>query len=64
MTIGEARAAVESYRASLKEKAGQMVAFSDEGPVGMQAIEAVLAALETVERRVTELERRPPGGLA
>jgi len=60
MTIEELKAKVKSYRASLEEKSGKICHFSETGPVGMSLIHAIVAALETMDQRLTKLEGQLP----
>ena len=61
MTVHEMKVTVEAYREGLKERAGGVVTSSENGPIGMEPIDAILAALEALEQRVEELEQRPEG---
>jgi hypothetical protein len=56
MTIDELKSALSDYREKLKGKAGKVVTSSQNGPIGMQLIDAIVDALETLEKRVEKLE--------
>ena len=58
MTVDELKAKVESYRQSLKGKSGKLIMSSAGGPVGIGIIDAIVAAIEALEKRVQEVERR------
>jgi hypothetical protein len=57
MTIDGLKAKVEAYREILaKEKNGKGVVFSESGPVGMSLVDAIVQALEALEKRVKAVE--------
>lgn len=58
MTTAELKASVESYKKRLEEKSGKGVIFSEAGPANMGVIDALVAAIESLEARVAELESR------
>ena len=59
MNINELKSKVEKYRSDLEEKSGKACIFSETGPVGMSLIDALVAALESQELRIAELENGP-----
>jgi hypothetical protein len=67
MKLKEAKAKIEAKRASLREKSGHMVASSENGPIGIDMIDALLVVIEDQQKRIEELEKRPitrPGQLS
>jgi|SoimicMinimDraft_9_1059737.scaffolds.fasta_scaffold974378_1 hypothetical protein len=58
MKIEELRSKVEKYRARLKEKAGTMCMFTEDGPIGLSVIDELIEALESQQRRIDALERK------
>ena len=58
MKIKELRSTVEKYRVRLKEKAGSMCMFTDDGPIGLSVIDDLVEALESQERRIDALEMK------
>jgi hypothetical protein len=58
MTVQELKNAVAAYRQDLKKKYGKMVTSSESGPVGVNLFDSVVAVLETLQKRIEELERR------
>jgi len=58
MNLHQLKAAVERYRAGLKERDGKMCFFSETGPVGMSLIDALVSALEAQQQRIEALEAR------
>jgi hypothetical protein len=58
MTVDELKAKVESYREGLKEKVGHPIVFAMSGPVGMSVIDAIVDTLETMEKRIKELDAK------
>ena len=49
---------MEKYRARLKEKAGTMCMFTEDGPIGLSVIDDLIEALESQQRRIDALERK------
>ncbi len=49
---------MEKCRVRLKEKAGSMCMFTDDGPIGLSVIDDLVEALESQERRIDALERK------
>ncbi len=58
MTTEELKVKVESYRHDLKAKSGSTCLCSEEGPVGMSLIDAIIATLEAQQTRIQELEQK------
>ena len=58
MSLKEAKAAVKEHRDKLKAKRGKVCTFGKNGPVGMQVIDSILAAIEDQERRIQALEEK------
>lgn len=56
MTIEEMKSKVEEHRDGCKKSAGAMVQFSVTGPAGMAVIDVLVQAIESLEKRVAELE--------
>ena len=56
MTVEDLRANVEAYRVGLKGKSGVCV-FSENGPVGMSVIDALVATIEAQQKQIDELKR-------
>ena len=59
MQVTELKARVDQYRAQLHQQSGCAVRFSETGPVGMALIDALVEAVDALEKRVTDLEHRP-----
>ena len=58
MSLKKAKAAVKEHRDKLKAKRGKVCTFGKNGPVGMQVIDPILAAIEDQERRLQALEEK------
>ena len=62
MEIQEMKAIIEGQRQKAKEKAGHMLAWSEKGPAGYPAIDAIVAVLEVQQSRIEKLEQELAGG--
>jgi hypothetical protein len=51
------KAKVEKHRDGLREKSGVCM-FSESGPVGMVVIDALVAAIESQQKQIDELNRK------
>ena len=58
MTLDQLKGTVETYRQSLKGKSGKMVVFGESGPASIGLIDAIVATIETLQKRVEDVERR------
>ncbi|MEO7403517.1 MAG: hypothetical protein ABIU95_07590 [Burkholderiales bacterium] len=56
MTIEDLKANVEAYRQGLKSKSGVCM-FSENGPVGMSVIDALVATIEAQQKEIDDLQR-------
>lgn len=56
MKVQELRNRLEVARQELKAKKGQMVVFSDTGPIGIGLVEAMVSIIEELEQRVKNME--------
>lgn len=58
MTVEELKTKIEAYRAALRDKKG-IAMFSESGPVGMSVIDALVAAIESQQLQIEELQKKP-----
>jgi hypothetical protein len=59
MDVNALKHAVNEHRKGCAEKKGSMVVMSDTGPAGMAVIDALVSAIETLDKRLAAVERRP-----
>jgi hypothetical protein len=60
MTIDELKARVQSVRVKLADpkRQGHIIAASENGPIGIDLIDALVKALEEQAKRIDALQRR------
>ncbi len=58
MTIEEFKKTIEQKRMDLADNAGTIVKISRGGPIGMDMLDATLAAMEALESRIAALEAK------
>ena len=58
MMINDLKARVESYREDLKKKSGGVCLFSENGPVGMSVVDALVATIEAQQKQIEDLAKR------